>query len=250
MKRIVILAAMAAVLASGSAWGADVTTALEINSAYVWRGITFNDGIVAQPSLDVSHKGFGINVWGNYDFDDYEDTLDEQSFSEVDLTASYSFKIKEADVSVGLVDYLFPSSGAEDTLELFLGFGMEIVDGLSAGLNFYYDVDEVDSFYADLNLAWSMALNDALTLELGGKVGFAGDDFAEYYSSEATDGGFYDVGLSAGLTYALSDALSLGAKINYTESLDDDVLPDASVEDGVYGHDTEFYGGVGISYAF
>ena len=35
-------------LSAGTAAAADVTTAVDVNSAYVWRGITFNDGVVVQ----------------------------------------------------------------------------------------------------------------------------------------------------------------------------------------------------------
>ncbi|HMA84159.1 MAG TPA: hypothetical protein VKN73_00520, partial [Desulfosalsimonadaceae bacterium] len=48
----------------------------DVVSAYVWRGITFNDGLVVQPYVDVAAgNGFAINVWGNYDIDDYDNTL-------------------------------------------------------------------------------------------------------------------------------------------------------------------------------
>jgi hypothetical protein len=249
MKRIFPVIALAIVLASSSAWAADATAALDLNSAYVWRGITFNDGLVAQPSLDVSKNGFGLNVWGNFDIDDYDDTLDDNDFSEIDLTAYYSFSIENLDVSLGVINYLFPGGG-DSTLELYASVGMAIVGGLSAGISFYYDVDEVESFYTDLGLTYAMDLADDLSLEAGAKIGFAGEDFATAYSAAATDGGFYDYGLSLGLTYAVSEMLSVGAKITYSDSLDDDVLPDADIANGIYGHDTGFYGGIGVAYVF
>ena len=78
MKRIISMAALlvlAVGLASTPAWAAEATAGLDLNSAYVWRGQTFNDGFVAQPSIDVATEiGIGVNVWGNLDIDDYNET--------------------------------------------------------------------------------------------------------------------------------------------------------------------------------
>ena len=49
--------------------------------------------------------------------------------------------------------------------------------------------------------------------------------------------------LTAGIKYLVTDALAVGAAINYSESLDDDVLPDEAV-------DTTVYGGVSLAYTF
>ncbi|MFC1816282.1 MltA-interacting MipA family protein, partial [Thermodesulfobacteriota bacterium] len=81
---------------------------------------------VVQPSVDVSHKGFGINVWGNIDIDDYNDTLKSGEFSEVDFALSDGFNIKSVDVSVGYIEYLFPNGG-EGTRELFGTLGYNIL---------------------------------------------------------------------------------------------------------------------------
>ena len=51
--KMAIMFFTAILMSAGSAFGADVTTAIDVNSAYVWRGITFNDGVVVQPSVDV-----------------------------------------------------------------------------------------------------------------------------------------------------------------------------------------------------
>ena len=87
MKSIFTLAAamfLLICLAATPVMAASATAAVDINSAYVWRGITFNDGLVIQPSIDVAaDNGLGINVWGNYDIDDYDNTLDDKEFSEI-----------------------------------------------------------------------------------------------------------------------------------------------------------------------
>ena len=112
---------------------ADATAGADVVSAYVWRGITFNDGLVVQPYVDVAAgNGFAINVWGNYDIDDYDNTLDENEFSEVDLTLSYALPIEPVDITIGHIEYLFPTGGS-GTSEVFLSAYINPAGGLSAG---------------------------------------------------------------------------------------------------------------------
>lgn len=241
MRRISIFV-LAFCWACGSAWGADATLAVDFNSAYVWRGLTLNDGFVAQPSLDVSHKGFGVNIWGNYDFDDYDDTVEDNDFQEVDLTVYYGTTFGKVDVSAGLINYLFPSSGAAATTEIYAGIGVLIYDGLSVGLTVYFDVDEADGIYTNLGLSYALDLTESLGLETGVSIAYVDEDFAEFYSG-GTDGGFHEYLLSMAMSYAVNDAFSIGAQINYVDNVDDDVLPDETM-------DTEVFGGVSISYSF
>ena len=154
----------------------DVTGTVDLNSAYVWRGMTFNDGWVAQPSIDITKGGFGLNVWGNFDIDDYNDTLDSGEFSEIDLTASYGFTIGMVDVGVGYIEYLFPTTdagGAPGTRELYLSLGMGLPAGFSLALDIYRDIDELKEWYTSLGISYAYAINDKLNLEAGASMGYA-----------------------------------------------------------------------------
>lgn len=240
MKRIIPVIALAIVLASSTVWAADVTGALDLNSAYVWRGITVNDGLVAQPSLDVTKGGFGFNVWGNFDLSDYDGAYDEYNFSEIDLTLSYGFSVQKLDIGVGLIEYLFPA-GVAGTRELYVSLSYPIIGGLSAGLDGYYDADEIHGFYYDAGLSYSMDLMEKLTLDASATVGYADKDWAVGYGG--IDGGWHDYSFGLGLTYAVSDVLSVGASLGYTDTMDKDVLPEDLAK-------TNFYGGVNVSYSF
>jgi hypothetical protein len=253
MRKMITLATALILLfgiAATPVLAADATAAIDVNSAYVWRGLTFNDGVVIQPSIDVAAKnGLGINVWGNYDISDYNNSLDENEFSEIDLTVSYGFTVSKLDIAVGAIEYTFPAIDPEGdgvgenftaTTELYVSLGMPIVGGLSAGLNIYYDIDALDAFsYANLSLSYAYNINDKLSLEAGASAGYAGEDFA--VANGGTDGGLYDYTLSLSLGYTINDAWSVSASINYTDSLDKDNLPE---------QDTNTYGGIGVAYAF
>jgi len=260
---LIIQILMVLMVCSGTAISADVTAAVDVNSAYVWRGITFNDGVVIQPSVDVAYKGFGFNVWGNIDGDDYNETLDKGEFSEVDLTLSYGFDAGPVGITAGYIEYLFPtaaSGGGEATSEIFISAGIGI-EGFGAGIDVYRDIDEFKGTYACLSASYGFDLTEELSIEIGASAGY-GDDKATGYRDELdfdddgnpifidgeqsttevkNDDGLYDYNASLSLSYAATDALSLGCFIAYTDSFDKDVLPD---------QDVNVYGGLNLAYSF
>lgn len=243
---IALAVALSATLVS-PAFAADATVGLDLNSAYVWRGITFNDGAVLQPSVDVAHSsGAGLNVWGNLDIDDYDNTLESGEFSEVDLTLYYALPVEEVDMSVGYIEYLFPATstngGALGTREIYFSAGQDLgqyseeLAGLSWGFFFAYDFDEVDDYYSNVSLAYGYDVNEQVSLELGGLVGYAGSD-----ASAGADGGFNEWQIALSGSYAVAEGVDLGAFIAYVDTLDEDVLP---------SQDTDVYGGVSVYYGF
>ena len=237
MKRMLLGFIGAALLfTASSAVAAEAVLSGDLNSAYVWRGITFNDGAVFQPAIDVSHGGFGVNVWGNLDIDDYNGTLEDGEFSEVDLTLSYGFPIGPVDVSFGYIEYLFPHSDSDGTREVFVGGSISPLENLSLGADLYYDFDEVEGFYAALGASYGFEPMEKLSLEAGVVIGIADNDF-----STGDKGGFHEINLSLSGSYVINDSFSVGAMIAYTNPLDNDVLPE---------QDVDFYGGVNASYSF
>lgn len=256
MKRVFSLAALATLTLAASATiaaAATATAALDANSAYVWRGLTFNDGLVLQPSITAAaDNGFSVNVWGNYDIGDYDGNIDENHFSEVDLTASYAFKLGAVDTTVGVIAYTFPTTHPDNlagagtdfasTTEIFLGLGYDLGYGFSLAGNIYYDVDQVDDFYITAGLKYAYEINEKTALSLGGLISYAGEDFTDYYAG-GTESGFFNYILNASLSYKVTDAFGLSANIALTDSMDDDALPDEAVH-------TNVYGGLSLTYTF
>ncbi len=219
---------------------ADATLNLDVNSAYVSRGYTYNDGLVLQPSLDVLKGGFDVNVWGNMDVSDYNDTLDSWQFSELDLAVYYSHSFDKLTLTGGIIEYFFPqtdvSGGGKNTEELYLGASLALVDGLSLGLIVYYDYDEYDeTCYSNLGLTYSKSINPKLGVTAGVYAGYLDQD------EQFGESGFKDYKLSLKASYALTDTIGLGANINYTDAIDDDVLTFV---------DVNTYGGVSVNCKF
>ena len=45
---------------------ADASFGADVNSAYVWRGITFNDGVVVQPLVQIGHDTQGHELFHQF----------------------------------------------------------------------------------------------------------------------------------------------------------------------------------------
>ena len=228
-KRVLFATLFTATAFSLSVHAADVTVGADVASAYVWRGITFNDEGVIQPSVDISSEsGIGINVWGNFDLGDYDQAVEGGDFQEIDLTLSYAVPVEGVDLSIGLIDYLFPGGG-EGSAEVYASLGKEIGEsGLSLGANVYYDFDEVEDVYANITAAYGFDLSESLAMELSGSIGTGGED-----ATAGTDSGLHDYNLKLSATQAASESTSVGLYVAYTGSADSAALPDQDVD--VYG---------------
>lgn len=260
-SRVIMSAIVALALAAlpAATMAADVTVGADVNSAYVWRGLTYNDGVVVQPSVDVAHPaGFGFNVWGNFDVDDYDGAVERREFSEVDLTISYTAPLEGPfSVKVGISEWLYPKEGnfvaelpeghAEveavedaDTREAFINLGYEPVDGLALAVSINRDLEAVEGWYGDASIAYGYDVTEALSLEASAKIGAADKKFTEYYAG-GTEGGLFDWNASLSAAYAVSEALELGAFITYTDNVNTDAFPDDAKDTDVFGGGSVYY---------
>ena len=229
IRKSVFLVVLALLSFAAAPASADAEYALDFASAYVWRGITFTDGAVFQPSVTASNdSGFAINVWGSLDIDDANDMSGE--FNEIDLTASYGFGTDAVSAEIGFIEYLFPNTPFAGTREVYLTVGWDITASPSVAL--YYDIDEVKDFYANFGVSFGGDVSDALAWSVGVSAGYAGDDFAAAYDGLA--GGMYD----GNVTFGLSGG-AWSAFVSYIDALDSDALPEQPVD---------FLAGVGFSF--
>lgn len=240
----VLVVEVSSLMAGENAVGVDV------NSAYVWRGVTRNDGVVVQPWIDLTlAEGFGVHVWGNLDLDDYDGTVEEGEFSEFDITLSYVVSAGRWEYGVGYVEYLFPHSmtnetegltslrqGSAGTRELFGLVGVDLGRGFSAKAQVYYDFDEVEDFYGNLSLIYTHELSDGVRSEVFASTGYAREDMAV-----GEDGGWHAWTLGLSCDSDVGESIILGGRLAYTDTLAKDVLPE---------QDVGLYGGVSLAYEF
>jgi hypothetical protein len=227
------------------AHAADSSVSLYFSNTYIFRGINFNDSGVMQVSIDTGSIQLGkntalsFNAWANMDIGtdvgDNEDVLSSGDYQEVDLIATLALP---KGFKLGYIEYLFPA-GVIGTRELFVGWSKDMT--VSPEITFYYDVDEVEDFYATVALGYSIPLSESASFDLGGLVGLAGEDFAASYSG-GTEGGLYNYDVNAGISFAASEKVSLGAVVGIGDTLNENALPDALTQG--------FYAGASISVSF
>jgi uncharacterized protein (TIGR02001 family) len=237
---------MAAALAAGVATAADVSVSGDFASAYIFRGVTLNDGLVFQPGAEISgfpipeeYGSIAVGTWANFDISDDGGRLNRNEFSEIDYYISYSLPVSIVDLGVAYTEYTYPnSSGTESDKEVAFSAGKGLGEtGLYASLTANYGLGGLveEEWYIQGALDYEKSLTDALTLSAGIN--------AAYAIQKADDAGFNDAGASVGLSYALTENWSVGGSLNYVAQLDDDVLTDAE-------YDKSFYATLGLACSF
>lgn len=238
-----------------------ITLESDLYSAYVWRGCILNDRPVWQPSVASSLDLFGYgalnaNLWMNYDLWGQK-RVGHQTFaglSEIDYTLSYSVDIKDVSLEVGHIWYTFPKANGSDyagsTKEVYgkAAYNNKIV---TPSIGFYGDYDAVKGWYIPVGLNHEFALTDQLTLGLDAIVGL-GDkkELNAYHGGDRTlEGGLCDFTADAYLSYAVTDNLSLGAKLAWTSILGGDARGNAKDQDPMDETDI-LWGGISATLTF
>ena len=225
-KNVVYITVVLALVfgASLSAHADEAMIGLDLWSAYVWRGITRNDKPVLQPSMNVTIADFSVDAMGNIDLDGYDDVQNHGLFTEIDLTFSYGFEIESVEYRVGWIEYIF-ADGAGNTREIYGKAKTYITDQLFADAGVYYDIDELKDVYVRGGFGFVFDLGDSLEGLLGCSIAATGNSM-----SLGDDGGLHDYSFSFGVTHGAGSLRELALKILYTNTMDDDVLPEQEVD--------------------
>jgi uncharacterized protein (TIGR02001 family) len=226
-----------------------VSVTADFASAYVFRGVTLNDGAVFQPGIEAT--GFGlreecgsltIGTWGNFDFDSYKDGSSSE-FSEVDLYISYGLPtlIDGLDLFIGWTEYTYPTGDSGADKEANVGAGFDLA-GVALGATVYIGTGGAihSAQYYELTAGYDLELSEDLGLSLGAS--------AAYLDQDSGSDGWNDGTLSAALSYVLCENWSIGASVAYIGQLDDDVLVDE--EGDGFGYDVEAVGMLSLAGSF
>lgn len=245
-------------LSIGSARAEDpapVSASLDVPvlSAYVWRGQVLNDKTVVEPSLTVSKNGFSLNAWANYNAAGSYCGDNNQKFSEVDLTASYSHSIGPATLGLGIAQYTFPNQTLEtetggvaypETSEAFASISLDVP--LAPTLTVYRDLDVIDGFYAMLAVSQSFSLCDKASVVGSASIGAGDEDYNKgYFGKDQAALNDAIVGLAIPVT--VLDNLTVKPAVSYV-FLPDSAIGDAA--DAAYGDKEQLVASITASYAF
>ena len=228
--------------------GLSVGTSADFLSKYVWRGQDLVDDWVLQPGASIGYKGITASFWSNLDLTDENGNQGE--FSEIDLTLDYSGQVPGIDLvsySLGVINYDFPASGADDTWELYWGFGLDVP--ASPSVTVYHDVDEVDGTYVSFGIGHSFEnlfeidSDIGVGLDLSASIGWGSASYNKFYwgpdKSELND-----LVLSAALPFEVA-GFTITPKVNYITLVGEDIR-----EPNTYGQNDMWVAGVGLSKEF
>jgi uncharacterized protein (TIGR02001 family) len=245
MKKKMIGFAAALALVSGlslpgsAAAEGEASASLGVYSNYVWRGQTLSDGVVAQPTVGISYKGFGANLWSNYDGD-------TEQMVETDFTLNYAGSAGKLGYDVGFIYYGLDT--VKDTHELYLGLSYDVL--LSPSATLYWDTDQGDGGFLVLAIGHSFPVTETISIDLGADVTA---NFDNAIMGAGEDGevftGFYNADLTVATSIPFAGAWSVDALLAYSFPLSSDAeaaIAGASLD----GEDSVFWGGLGVTLGF
>ena len=231
----------AAVLAAGIGSAADISMMADFASAYIFHGVTVNDGLCFQPCAEISGlpipKEIGsvvLGTWANFDIND---TGYGKKFTEVDYYGAYTMPVTNVDLSVTYTECTYPQCASADR-DLAFSAGKAIREtGLYPSIVANYGLAGAieKNWYIQSGLDYSLNVTDALSLSTGVKIA--------YVISDAGSAGFNDATAKIGLGYILTENWSVSTSLNYVAQLDDDVLTDAA-------YDKEIFATLGVASNF
>jgi len=245
-KFVAVLAMLGCVMAFATSAFALETSAdvyAGVFDKYMWRGFNVsNSQPVLQMGADVSVSGFTVSYWTNTDLSG--PTHDE--VSETDIVFDYTFNAGElVSVSVGDITYQLNAPGS--THELYLGVGLDTI--LAPSFTAYYDWDASSGAMADgsdadgMFYAFSIGHDVELPANIGLSVGALISYNDENPSVSTSYSELHNYELSAGLSYAITDQISVDASVVYSDAISDEA-------EATIGDDAESTGGVNVTLAF
>ncbi len=193
---------------------------------YIFRGYEIGkSGLVIQPSLTASYKGFSVTFWGNVDTNERNTASavfsneGRKGWNETDYTLSYTYPIGKLALTGGYTYYALKY--AEETEELWLTAALDILTKPS--LSIYQDIQSYKGTYFNLAFAHSFALPRDITLDLGASFGYeiGESNYWKTYDTLTGDytgskySGFHDGMVKAGLTIPVTKAFSVQPVVQY-----------------------------------
>lgn len=244
---------------------------LDLYSAYVWRGTVINDEPVWQPGATISYKAadygtFAANVWSSFDTTKREGHTVAGGLGEIDYTLSYSKDVGPVSLSAGHIWYTFPKLGGKtivdensgktyenyghSTREVFVNaqYNNDIVNPF---VKVNYDYALAEGFYGNVGLNKTVGLTDRLSVGSEVSLGMGDSSYSALYFRE-NDKALLDFNAAVFASYALTDHVSVGARLAWMQLVDQDVKH--NVEDannGLYYQDSNLlWGGINLAVSF
>ncbi len=158
------------VVAVNDTAGIEVSTLIATD--YYWRHDLQAEGTNAQTSVSLQQSGLDVNLWA---FTPLEGT-GLGDIGEIDLTVSKSFNTEHVDVTVGLIEYFFPTGGAENEREVFVVLEKDLP--LSPYVAVYADLTRKGALYAEVGASHTVS-TEHVDVTVGGDIGFQNGHYGD-----------------------------------------------------------------------
>jgi len=190
-----------------------------VSDKYLWRGFDLSGSeAVAQGGMDISAGNFTFSYWNNLQLGSDDGAgLQSGESTETDIIIDYSTDLNDL-VAISVGNIFYQLDGIYDTNELYLSLALNTV--LSPAFTVYYDWDAADEtglFYT-LAVGHDIALTEALSLSVGALASY--NQSSDYAVGDYDE--FHNYELSAGVDYAVTEQISVGASFIFSEGLSDD----------------------------
>ena len=219
----------------------------DLYSAYVWRGMVINDEPVFQPGASASlslgdYGSLGAALWSNMDLTDRNGNVRGGGLNEIDYTLSYALDVGPVSLEAGHIWYTFPVVNLGSTKEVYLSasYNSEFVTPF---VSLTYDYDLLEGFYANAGLSKEWAVAERLTLGAEVSLGAGDADYMAYVGAD--DAGLMNANAAIYASYAVTESLSVGARLAWVSLLDSDAR-DAEP----YWDEDLLWGGINMAVTF
>jgi hypothetical protein len=159
----------------------DITYGAEIGlyKKYIWRGITYNNGFVAQPDVWISYYDFTFGIWSNQTIHDIHDGIKR---NEYDFYLSYNYQFHDLEFEPSFAYYVYPSQeDSPPTGELILNVGYPVGD-LKLTTNFTVDVLKYGgAYFVEPGISFEKYLLETLKFSSSITLGYASKKFNDTY---------------------------------------------------------------------
>jgi len=154
----------------------------DFTNQYIWRGISYNKGLILQPSAWISTEDLTFSIWGNFTSHDINSSIQR---NEIDFYLEYYNDFENFELESSLGYYIYPKQEdspptAEANLRLLYNiFELKLYSSLT------FDVLEyTGSVSGDLGIIREMNINEKLNLVIDVNASLANGTFNETYIDE------------------------------------------------------------------
>jgi hypothetical protein len=202
------------------------SASLGVYNQYIFRGYEIGkSGLVIQPSLSASFKGFALTFWGNLDTNQRNTKTAtfsnefKKGWNETDITLSYTHTLDKLSLTGGYIYY--GTKYADETQEFFVTGTYDIIS--KPTLSIYQDIDSYKGTYINLSFSHSVPFNKTVALDLGASFGYYIGQSDYWRTFRTSTGlysgskyqGFHDGMLKAGLSINVTKAFIIQPTLQY-----------------------------------